>query len=184
MKSALTIILLALLGFGEYVFVEVMPLPEHKRMGKLVEITHAEPLFYFWTLRRLESAAKEGNPYAYAGLLDMGRIRQNDELVGRALGLLESSNSFVAKRHLYVDQYFQNSKEFRKNNSLFTPIFLALSFMSYEENHTIPFLPKERQVEFQQSAKEGVAEFHEQVEIGNPKYVKAARLVEQYRTRS
>lgn len=182
MKYALSALLIAVLGFGEYVYVEVMPLPEHKRLGKLVELTHTGAVFHYWKVAKLETAAKEGNPYAYGALLTEGRKQDNEELIERALALLKSSDSFTAKRYLYVDEYFSGSEKFKKENSFFTAEFLALTMLALEENFTLPLLSAERQNKFREGAQEGIKDFYEQVAIGNPKYVEAARLIEEYQT--
>ncbi len=63
MKYALSILLVTILGFAEYVYVEVMPLPEHRRLGRLIEVTHAETVVQYWMLHKFEAVAEKSNPW-------------------------------------------------------------------------------------------------------------------------
>ena len=102
MKYALFGIVIAVLGFGEYVFVEVAPYPPERRIQRARQIPLVKDVVSAWQASKYEKWSKEGNPYASAALYHEGQIQKDEDVMARAKKRLLESDTDVARLNLYV----------------------------------------------------------------------------------
>lgn len=180
MKYAIIGIVVAVLGFGEYVYVNVMPFPPERRLQKLESIPVAKNVVHQWKMHKINEWVEAENPHAYGALLEEGKRRDDKELIEKAVKLLRGSDTYTARLHLYVHETFTYSNGSSSMKGGFTPEFLALMIMTLEEDLPIPIISQDQQRERSAVAKKDVKSFHEQVDMGNPKYVEAAEILDTY----
>jgi len=105
MKYWIVGIVIAVLGLGEYVFVNVAPYPPEKRMWRARQIPVVRDVVSAWQVIKYEKWSKEGNPWASAILYEEGQRREDDALMARAKKRLLESDTHAARYALYCIEH-------------------------------------------------------------------------------
>jgi hypothetical protein len=155
---------IAVLGFGEYVYVNVAPYPPAKRVQMAQQIPFVKDVVDAWQLYRLEKWSKEGNPWASASLYHEGRRQKKDDAMARALERLRTSGTAAARFSLYmIDRRTDNGEPVHIEWSE----FLALRVMAHREGIRVPTLSDEQHEEFMAEGEEDTARIYDRAAQGD-----------------
>ena len=116
MKTALLVAAVAVLGIGEYAFVELAPYPSHTRIQKLERVPivgRAIKTSRDARLRRaVERGIRKGDPFAYSQMASWAKEAGDHVTFREMLNLLRASDSATAAYLLYFHERGRPSREF------------------------------------------------------------------------
>lgn len=106
MKYWIIGLVVAVLGLGEYVYVEVAPYPPKMRMNVFVSLPivkpFSKPILKAYARHEFDRRVKEEpSPWTYQTLHLVSKHRGDEEMVSRALDLLRSDETDTARFVLY-----------------------------------------------------------------------------------